>query len=64
MSAFMPFLIFYYIFSIFFMLGYVQLKAISKLWWSKILGFVALLIIAPFLMPLNIGTYIWRNTIE
>lgn len=64
MSTFMLFLIFYYIFSVIFMLGYVDFKTESKFWWVKILGFVAILIIAPFLMPFNIGTYIWRNSIK
>ena len=51
------FLIFYYCFSVFFMLGYTDFDELDG-FWLWILGIAVLLIIAPLAFPLNLGTAI------
>lgn len=51
----MELLIFYYVFSVFFMIGYVDFKDIDGVGLS-ILAIVALLILAPIFFPINLGT--------
>jgi len=48
------FLIFYYFFSLFFMIGYVDFRDLNGIG-DYILGIVALLILAPIFSPINLG---------
>ena len=50
----LEFLIFYYYFSVLFMIGYVEFDDIDGIW-VGILAVIALLIFAPIMMPLNLG---------
>lgn len=56
-----PFLIFYYIFSVFFMVGYCNFDVLES--WKEIMwGIFVLIIIAPIALPVNLGVYIYNNT--
>lgn len=48
------FLIFYYCFSILFMIGYVEFDELDDIW-VVILAVEAILIFAPIMMPVNLG---------
>lgn len=48
------FLIFYYCFSVLFMIGYVDFDDIDGIW-VGILAVIAMFILAPIVMPVNIG---------
>ena len=48
------FLIFYYCFSVLFMIGYVDFDDIDGIWFG-IFAVICMLISAPIMMPLNIG---------
>ena len=53
--------IFYYLFSLFFMIGYV----LTKDEWKPlviVVGVIGLIVLAPILFPLNLGTFISRNS--
>lgn len=52
--------VFYYIFSVLFMVGYADTKNLQ--WWE--VGAIVLLnaIIAPIIVPINIGYYIRKNS--
>ena len=52
--------VFYYIFSVLFMIGYVNNIDESILF--KIVFYVGLLIIAPIMFPINIGYYVYKNS--
>lgn len=56
------FLIFYYLFSLFFMFGYVNIRFLGESVGLKIAAFIVVLITAPFLFPFNVGAYIYKNT--
>lgn len=56
------FLTFYYLFSLFFMFGYVNIRVLGGGVGLKIVAFIVLLITAPFLFPFNVGTYICKNS--
>lgn len=57
------FLTFYYLFSLFFMFGYVNIRfLVGESIGLKIAAFIVLLITAPFLFPFNVGAYIYKNT--
>ena len=53
--------IFYYVFSLFFMIGYV-LDSSEHNHWLIIAGIICIIILAPILLPLNLGTFISRNS--
>lgn len=53
-------LIFYYIFSILFMIGYIDTKHDSL--WLKIVFYIGLFIISPIMFPINIGYYVRKNS--
>jgi len=50
----MELLIFYYVFSVFFMIGYVNFSELDDVG-SFVLAIVVLLLLAPFCFPLNLG---------
>lgn len=55
------FLIFYYLFSVLFEIGYCDFSGMKT--WEKIVAlFVLIPIIAPFAMPINLGRYVYDNT--
>lgn len=56
----MEILLFYYIFSVLFMIGYVDTKSMNK--WMIIGAFFINLIIAPIVVPINIGYYVYQNS--
>lgn len=51
----MELLIFYYVFSVFFMIGYADFKELDGVG-LYILGIVAVLILAPIFFPISLGT--------
>lgn len=53
--------IFYYIFSVFFMSGYI-VEGDEENPWIIVGGIVLGLIFAPFLLPFNLGIYIHKNS--
>ena len=53
-----PFLIFYYSFSVLFEIGYCNFPEM-KTWEKIVVLFVAIPIIAPFAMPINLGRYVY-----
>ena len=53
--------IFYYVFSLFFMIGYV-LNADEDNPWIIAAGIVCMIILAPILLPLNLGMFVSRNS--
>lgn len=53
-------LIFYYIFSVLFMIGYVD--DTGEPIWLKIVLYIALFIISPIMFPINVGYYIRKNS--
>ena len=56
-----PFLIFYYIFSVLFEIGYCNFAVLKG--WEKIAAlFTIIPIVAPFAFPINLGVYIYDNT--
>ena len=50
----MELLIFYYIFSVFFMIGYVDFRDLDGVG-PIILGIIAILILSPICLPMNLG---------
>lgn len=54
------FLIFYYCFSVLFMIGYVEFDDIDGIW-VGILAVIAMLVFAPIAMPLNLGDAVCRT---
>lgn len=54
-------LTFYWIFSIIFMLGYLDFNGENSLW-VKIVGGILALILAPILFPLNLGYHVYKNS--
>ena len=56
----MEILLFYYIFSVLFMVGYVNTKGMKT--WMIIVAFFINLIIAPIVVPINIGYYVYQNS--
>ena len=52
--------IFYYIFSVLFMIGYVD--DAGEPIWIKIVLYILLFIISPIMFPINIGYYIHENS--
>ena len=52
--------LFYYVFSVLFMIGYVNTED-DKVW-VKIVIHLSLLVIAPIMFPINIGYYIRKNS--
>lgn len=56
-----PFLIFYYLFSVLFEIGYCNFSELKT--WVKIAAlFVLILIVAPFAMPINLGRCVYDYT--
>lgn len=53
--------IFYYVFSLFFMIGYV-LDSDEHKPLVIVAGIISLIVLAPILFPLNLGTFISRNS--
>lgn len=53
-------LIFYYIFSVLFMIGYVDWT--DEPIWLKIILYIGLFIMSPIMFPINIGYYIHKNS--
>lgn len=53
-------LIFYYIFSVLFMIGYIDVGRESI--WLKIVIYIGLLIMSPIMFPINIGYYVSKNS--
>ena len=56
----MEILLFYYIFSVLFMVGYVHTDNMKA--WQIVAVSLLMLIMAPILFPINIGYYIYRNS--
>lgn len=52
-------LIFYYIFSVLFMIGYVNNNGSI---WFKILLYLSLFVVSPIMLPINIGYYVYKNS--
>ena len=52
--------VFYYIFSVLFMIGYAD-DADTPVW-LKIILYLSLFIISPIMFPINIGYYIRKNS--
>ena len=52
--------LFYYIFSVLFMIGYIDTE--SETIFSKLLAYFIALIIAPIFFPINIGYYVRKNS--
>lgn len=57
----MMLLIFYYIFSACFMLGY-TLQNNECNFWIRLTGIILGIILAPILFPLNLGVYVYKNS--
>lgn len=55
-----PFLIFYYIFSVLFQIGYCDFSTLKG--WEKVMGLIIITIVAPTAFPINLGRYIYDNT--
>lgn len=53
-------LIFYYIFSVLFMIGYTDSRDASL--WLKVIIYLSLLVISPIMFPINIGYYLRENS--
>ena len=53
-------LIFYYIFSVLFMIGYVDTR--GETIYGKLFIYFIVLIIAPIMFPINIGYYVYKNS--
>ena len=53
-------LIFYYIFSVLFMIGYVD--DTGEPVWLKIILYIGLFIMSPIMLPINIGHYVYKNS--
>lgn len=53
-------LIFYYVFSVLFMIGYVDDKYEPTP--TKILIYLSLVVVSPIMFPINIGYYIRKNS--
>ena len=53
------FLIFYYCFSVLFMIGYVDFDELDG-FWCCVLGIAALFIFAPLVFPFNLGAVIGK----
>ena len=56
----MEILLFYYIFSVLFMIGYVDTNGMKA--WMKVGCFLLILIIAPVFFPINVGYYVCQNS--
>ena len=53
-------LIAYYIFSVLFMIGYVNIK--GETIYYKLCIYFLVLIVAPVMLPFNIGYYVYKNS--
>ena len=56
----MEILLFYYIFSVLFMVGYADTNGMKA--WTKVGSFLLVLILAPVFFPINIGYYFYKNS--
>ena len=56
----MEILLFYYIFSVLFMVGYVNTNGMKA--WQIVVTSLLMLILAPIFFPINLGYYICRNS--
>lgn len=56
----MEILLFYYIFSVLFMVGYVNTNGMKA--WQIVFASLLMLIIAPIVVPINIGYYVYQNS--
>jgi len=54
-------LIFYYCFSLLFMIGYTNMDELNK-WYEKIMAILLIIISAPIMLPVNIGYYIAKHS--
>lgn len=52
--------VFYYIFSVLFMIGYVDTG--GETIFSKLFIYFIVLIIAPIMFPINVGCYVYKNS--
>ena len=52
--------LFYYIFSVLFIIGYVDCT--GEPIWFKIVIYIGAFILSPILLPINIGYYIHKNS--
>ena len=52
--------VFYYVFSVLFMIGYVNTR--DETIFSKLFIYFIVLIIAPIMFPINIGYYVCKNS--
>lgn len=55
-------LIFYYIFSVLFMIGYVDAYIKGETIYDKLFIYFLVLITAPIVFPFNIGYYVYKNS--
>ena len=56
------FLIFYYLFSLFFMIGYVYYDVLSGMkYWEIFLALLIMVISCWVLMPINLGSMTYKN---
>jgi len=55
-------LIFYYIFSVLFMIGYVDAYIKGETIYDKLYIYFLVLITAPVMLPFNIGYYVYKNS--
>ena len=56
------FLIFYYLFSLFFMIGYVDYDVLSGMkYWEIFLALLIMVISCWVLMPINLGSMTYKN---
>ena len=55
-------LIFYYIFSVLFMIGYFDINMEDETIYCKLFIYFVVLIIAPITFPINIGYYVRKNS--
>lgn len=53
------FLIFYYCFSVLFMIGYVDFGGLNNIWFG-IAAVICMLIFAPIIMPVNLGVTVYK----
>lgn len=56
----MEILLFYYIFSVLFMVGYINTNGMKA--WQIVFASLLMLIIAPIVVPINIGYYVYQNS--
>ena len=56
----MEMLLLYYIFSILFMIGYIDINDMKT--WEIIASYFLMLIVAPIVFPINVGYYFRKNS--